>query len=144
MKHSKHCKKSKTDQNDIDAVYLSLGLSSPGKDSFVRVLGLLDTGSSDLAIPASLAVEMGLSALSDDFNVDTANGTASAFFAEADVRFVCKPSGETIVFQNLKVSVTEGLNEVLIGFNFIRLFSIHLLGGKPVMFEFDEKSVQNP
>jgi len=85
-----------------------------------KVVFLLDTGASDVAIPESIAIELGLKK-GRPIAVKTANGNTMAYRTKLDSVAI----GD-IALHNLNATVLLNMpgNEILLGMNFLKHFEI--------------------
>lgn len=91
---------------------------------------LIDTGATDVAVPASMARALGLK-FGPRVQVMTAAGPATAWMTRLN-----QVSIGGIQRRNVRATITSGeFNQVLLGMSFLRHYSLHQQDGKLVISE---------
>jgi aspartyl protease family protein len=110
-------------QRDDSGHYLSLGKINGQTVNF-----LVDTGATDVAVPAGLARKLGLE-FGPATVVMTAGGLVEAWRTRLD-----SVSIGAVTRDNVRATITAGpLNEVLLGMSFLQYFSLSQQGDKLII-----------
>lgn len=110
-----------TFNGDKSAIFLPLKILNPHTNRFIKTLGLIDTGASECAIPAQLAVMLGHDLTKGTPNqISTGNGDASAYRHTSSIIIYHPQNPDTQIIytlDNVLIDCMPNLPIVLLGVN---------------------------